>query len=72
MSVRTFEGEVEKGQIKLKTPVDLPDRTKVYVVVPGVEVVGSARIHSPRLAHPEQAAAFELEIEEAPPDAELR
>ena len=71
MSVRTFEGEVEKGQIKLNTPLDLPDHTKVYVVVPGFKVVGSARIHSPRLAHPEQAAHFEMEVEEAPPDAEL-
>jgi hypothetical protein len=72
MSVRTFEGEVEKGQIKLKSPLNLPDRTKVYVVVPGVKVAGSARVHSPRLARPEQAADFEMEIEEAPPDAELR
>ncbi|MCA1629650.1 MAG: hypothetical protein LC785_09460 [Acidobacteria bacterium] len=72
MSVSTFEGEVEKGQIKLKAPLDLPDHTKVYVVVPTVKVAGSARIHSPRLAHPKQAARFEMEIEEAPPDAELR
>jgi hypothetical protein len=63
MSVRTFEGEVEKGQIKLNAPLDLPDHTKVYVVVPGFKVAGSARIHSPRLAHPEQAADFVLEDE---------
>ncbi len=62
MSVSTFEGEVEKGQIKLKAPLDLPDHTKVYVVVPGFKVVCSARVHSPRIVHPEQAARFEMEI----------
>jgi hypothetical protein len=72
MSVRTFEGIVEKGQIKLKTPVDLPDQTKVYVVVPGVEVEQTAHLHTPRLARPEQAADFEMEIVETSSDASLR
>ncbi len=34
MSVLTFEGIVENGQIRLKTGFHLPDKTKVYVVVP--------------------------------------
>ncbi len=72
MSARTFEGVVENGQIKLNSPVNLPDRTKVYVVVPDVEVEQTARLYSPRLAHPEQASDFVMEIVETSPDAGLR
>jgi len=34
MTITTYEGVVEKGKIRLKTGVRLPDNTKVYVVVP--------------------------------------
>lgn len=34
MSVATYEGIVEQGQIKLKNGAHLPDQIKVYVVVP--------------------------------------
>ena len=70
MSVATFEGVVEGGRIRLKTSVRLPDNTKVYVVVPAIQIKRSAYIFSPRLAHPEQAADFELEVIEESPDAE--
>ncbi|HWS89239.1 MAG TPA: hypothetical protein VN282_19860 [Pyrinomonadaceae bacterium] len=60
-----FEGVVEQGQIKLNSDVRLPDGTKVYIVVPGVAVEEKVvRVHSPRLAHPEQAADFEMEVVE--------
>jgi len=66
MSATTFEGVVEHGQIKLDSDVRLPDGTKVYVVVPGIELEQKAvHLHSPRLAHPEQAADFDLEIIES-------
>jgi hypothetical protein len=65
MSIATFEGVVEQGQIRLKSGVQLPERTKVFVIVPDNQIERSVRIHSPRLAHPEQAADFELEIVEA-------
>lgn len=71
MRVVTFEGIVDHGQIKLKTNVRLPDNTKVYVVVPEMQIEQSARIVSPRLAHPEQAADFKMEIVEEPSDAGL-
>lgn len=71
MRVVTLEGIVEHGQIKLKTKVRLLDNTKVYVVVPDVQVEQSARIVSPRLVHPEQAADFKMEIVEEPADAGL-
>ncbi|HEX8146753.1 MAG TPA: hypothetical protein VF591_06210 [Pyrinomonadaceae bacterium] len=65
MSAETFEGVVEQGQIKLSSDVRLPEGTKVYIVVPGVEVQAQGvRLPSPRLARPEQAADFEMEVTE--------
>jgi hypothetical protein len=71
MGVATFEGVVEEGRIRLKTSVRLPDNTKVYVVVPAIQIERSAHIFSPRLAHPEQAADFELEVIQESPDASI-
>jgi len=66
MSAATFEGVVEQGQIKLNSDVRLPDGTRVYIVVPDIEIEErGVRLHSPRLAHPEQAAEFEMEIVES-------
>jgi hypothetical protein len=65
MSAEMFEGVVEQGQIKINSDVRLPEGTKVYIVVPGVEVEAQGmRLLSPRLAHPEQAADFEMEAVE--------
>ena len=58
MGVTTFEGIVENGQIRLPAAVRLPERAKVYVVIPDVEVETVAYLGSPRLVHPEQAADF--------------
>jgi len=71
MSVVTFEGIVDDGQIRLKTNIRLPEKTKVYVVVPDIQVEQVAHIFSPRLAHPEQAADFKMEVVEEPSDAGL-
>jgi hypothetical protein len=72
MRVTTYEATVENGQIKLSEPVQLPERARVYVVVPGAEEMPRVRIASPRLAHPEQAADFAMDVGEEPPDAGLR
>ena len=37
MPVATFQGTVEKGQVKLAANVRLPEKAKVYVVVPDFE-----------------------------------
>jgi hypothetical protein len=37
MSVETYQGIVENGQIKLTVNIKLPENKKVYVVVPGDE-----------------------------------
>jgi hypothetical protein len=60
MSIATFEGIVENGQIQLKSNIRLPDKTKVYVVVPDIQVEQVAHVFSPRLAHLEQAADFKM------------
>lgn len=62
MQVVTFEGVVEKGKIRLKNNVSLPEKTKVYVIVPEFETRQKARIFSPRLVHPEQAGDFVKEV----------
>ena len=71
MSVVTLEGIVEHNQIRLTGNVRLPDNTKVYVVVPGVQVEQVAHIFSPRLAHPEQVADFKMEVIEEPSDTSV-
>jgi hypothetical protein len=71
MSVATFEGIVDHGQIKLKTNIRWPDNTKIYIVVPDYQVEPTAHIFRPRLAHPEPAADFKMEITEEPIDANL-
>jgi hypothetical protein len=69
MNVITNEATDKNGQIRMPPEADLPEDAKVYVVVPdpGVRVV--PRIHSPRLAHPEQAADFVKEVIEERTDA---
>lgn len=65
MSATTFEGIVEKGRIKIDSDVHLPEGTKVFIVVPDIEIEErGVRLRSPRLARPEQAADFEMEVVE--------
>ena len=69
MAVKTFEGVVKKGLIRLPADLRLPDNTRVYVVVLDAEKTMQAHVLSPRLAHPEQAADFKKEVVEVAPDA---
>lgn len=64
MSVTTIEASVENGQIRLPPRVRLPEKAKVYVIVPDAEIPTTAYVGSPRLAHPEQAADFRKEVVE--------
>ncbi len=41
MQVTTFQGEIENGQVRLTTDIRLPDKTKVYVVVPEFEQIAN-------------------------------
>jgi len=64
MSVITLEGVVEHGELKLAAPVPLPDHTKVAVVISDLQSALRTHIVSPRLAHPEQASEFHMEVSE--------
>lgn len=62
MNVMTFEGVVENGRILLKNNVQLPNKTKVFVVVPSMAIKQVVRIYSPRLVHSEQINLLKKEI----------
>ena len=64
MKVTAVEGTVENGQIRLPAGVHLPENTKVYVVIPGVEPAPAPYIGSPRLGDPEQVTDFTKEVGE--------
>lgn len=71
MSITTYEGIVEQGQIILKNGLRLRDKTTVYVVVPDSQTTTHPTIHTPHLTNPKQADDFKMEIEEVPADAKL-
>jgi hypothetical protein len=71
VTIATLEGIVENGRIRLRDNVTLPENTKVYIVIPDLEPAPIVRVHSPRLAHPEQAGDFAKQVIEVSPDAEL-
>ena len=56
--VQTFEGTVENGQIRLRDNVTLPNKAKVYVIVPEMAPERPLKIFSPRLVNPADAADF--------------
>jgi len=72
MPISTFEGIVENGQIRLRDNVTLPEKTRVYVVIPDLDAAPpKARVYSPRLVHPEQAEDFAKQVIEVSADAGL-
>jgi len=64
MPVTTYEGVVEKGKIRLKAGVHLPENVKVYVIVPEMpaEKKKTARVLTPRLAQRKQASDFKMKV----------
>lgn len=72
MKVTAYEATVENGQIKVIEAVGLPEHARVYVVVPDSEGATVLHVGSPRLAQPERAADFTMEVAEEPRDAGLR
>jgi hypothetical protein len=43
MQVTTFQGVIENGRVKFETDVRLPEKTKVYVVVPEFEQTATGK-----------------------------
>jgi uncharacterized lipoprotein YbaY len=65
MKVVTYEGVVENGCVHVPAGVSLPEKARVYVVIPEVfelDAPRRVRAPSPRLAHPEQAKDFVKEV----------
>jgi len=67
----TYEGIIENGRVKLPPDAGIPDRTRVYIVVPDGEAISVPYIASPHLANREQAKDFEKRIIEDTTDASL-
>jgi hypothetical protein len=61
--VQAVEGIVRRGAVRLPPGAGIPDGARVYVLVAGE--APRARIFSPRLRRPEQAADFEMDITDA-------
>jgi len=74
MAVTTYEGVVEKGKIRLKAGVKLPENAKVYVIVPDLKMDKKkvVQILSPRLIHRGDAARFKMEVTAEKPNARIR
>ena len=62
MKVSAYEGIVENGCVRLPIEVVLPERTKVYVVVPEIAPPRTTHIRSPRLSDSSQAKDFIKEV----------
>lgn len=60
--IATLEGIIENGQIRLKDNVSLPNKTKVYVIIPDIETTPIAQIKSPRLANPQDYGDFTKQV----------
>ena len=71
MNVTAFEGVVENGKIRLPAEISLPEKARVFVVIPNAVVPRPAHIASPRLVHPGQAKEFVMEVIEEAPNARL-
>jgi hypothetical protein len=66
MALTTYEGVVEKGKIRLKTGVRLPENAKVYVIVPDtLPEKRAVRVRTPRLTQRKQAGEFKMKVGKA-------
>jgi hypothetical protein len=71
MVINTYEGVVEKGKIRLKAGVKLPENAKVYVIVTDLEMEKKKpiRVLTPRLARRGQATQFKMQVSREKPNA---
>lgn len=64
----TYESIIQNGRVRLTPSAEIPEETRVYVLVPDPETRPTMHVASPRLVHPEQAKDFELQVIEDPAD----
>ena len=74
MTILTYEGVVEKGKIRLKPGVKLPENAKVYVIIPDLQMDEKKviRMLTPRLVNRKQAADFKMQVTEVKHNARIR
>lgn len=72
MQVTTIQGVIENGQVRLTEAIEIPDKTTVYVLVPAIEPVRTARIRSPRVVGGEKLENLERETIELADDEQWR
>jgi hypothetical protein len=64
-AVRTYQGVVDNGLIRLDPEIRLPENAQVFVVVPENVDERPLQIHSPRLVQRNQLPDFAKEVREA-------
>jgi len=67
----TYEGIIENGHVKLPLNVGIPEKTRVYVLVPDTENLSAPHVASPQLANPEQVKDFDKRVIEDTTDANV-
>jgi hypothetical protein len=58
----TSEGIIEDGRVRLPSDAGIPEKTRVYVLVPEAETLSAMNFVSPHLANPQQARDFQMEV----------
>lgn len=69
--IATYEGIIENGRVKLPESAHIPDKTKVYVLVPEGQTSHTPYVGSPRLIDPEKGRDFQKQVIEDTPNARL-
>lgn len=67
----TYEGIIENGRVRLPSNVGIPEKTRVYVLVPDSENLSAPCVASPHLANREQVNDFEKRIIEDTTNADV-
>lgn len=65
MAARIYEGIVEKGKIRLKAGVKLPENAMVYVIVPDLKAGDrklAVQVLSPGLVSRADSARFKMKV----------
>ncbi|MDZ4658600.1 MAG: hypothetical protein SH868_13570 [Bythopirellula sp.] len=60
----TYEATIINGVIQLPAHVQLPENSRVLIVVPPESPIPPQRIPTPQLAHHEQAIDFQMDVRE--------
>ena len=62
MKVATYEAIIENGQIKLLANIELPEKAKVYVIIPEEKILETVYTRSPRLVDKSKIVDFRKEM----------